>query len=364
MPPYTLQRGNTLLLRGPAHIRLQDGSATCLAAPLPGRDWAFVEKWRQVPVYAAETSTLEIKLGPGSSRNEIRGSTIPTGWSEASEILQQSPGVVVIIGDVDSGKSSLCTFLTNESIKEGLKVAVIDADVGQADMGPPTTIGSSQAEEPILELQELNAQTSFFIGDTSPSSVPKKLVHSLVRLKEDLVGRNDIVIVNTDGWIGDTPAIRYKLRLLTEAKPNVVLGLARGRELDPILDMVTSTSVRLESSAFAKIRTREDRKHAREAGYQRFLDGSKPLRMRLEDVRVRMFDQPEQTLFAGGRSFSGRIAGLLGTDNVLIAIGRVKKISGGVAIVEAQTKEMPSVLELGSVVLSSKYEEVGYNVLH
>ncbi len=364
MPTYTLQRGNTLLLQGPALIRLQDGSANCLAAPLPSRDWAFVEKWRQVPVYAAETSTLEIKLGPGSSRKEIRGSTIPTGWNEASQILQQSPGVVVIIGDVDSGKSSLCTFLTNESIKVGLKVAVIDADVGQADMGPPTTIGSSRAVEPTLGLQELKAQTSFFIGDTSPSSVPEKLIQSLVRLKEDLVGRNDIVIVNTDGWIGDPLAIRYKLRLLAETKPNIVLGLARGRELDPILDIVPSTSLRLESSGFAKIRTREDRKHAREAGYRRFLNGSKPLRMRVEDVRVRMFDQPEQTLFAGERNFRGLIAGLLGADNVLIALGRVKEVLGGMAVVETQTKETPSVLELGSVVLSSNYEEVGYNVLH
>jgi polynucleotide 5'-kinase involved in rRNA processing len=128
--------------------------------------------------------------------------------------------------------------------------------------------------------------------------------------------------------------------------------------------MVPGTSLRLESSGFAKIRTREDRKEAREAGYRRFLNGSKPLRMRLEDVRVRMFDQPEQTLFAGGRNFSGLIAGLLGADDVLITIGRVKEVLRGMALVETQTREMPSVLELGSVVLSSKYEEVGYSVLH
>lgn len=364
MPTYTLQRGNTLLLQGPAQIRLQDGSASCLGAPLPGKNWAFVEKWRQIPVYAAEISILDIKLGPGSSRNDIQGSTIPTGWSEASQILQQSPGVVVVVGDVDSGKSSLCTFLTNESLKTGLRVAVIDADVGQADMGPPTTIGCSRAEGPILGLQELKAQTSYFIGDTSPASVPEKLIRSLVRLKEDLVSRNDIVVVNTDGWIGDAPAIRYKLRLLTETKPNITLGLARGNELDQILDLVSSTSMRLESSNFAKIRTKEDRKGAREAGYRRFLNGSKQLRMRLEDVRVRLFDHPEQTLFAGGRNFRGLIAGLLRTDDVLIAIGRVKEIVGGMALVETQTQQSPKVLELGSVLLSSKYEEVGYGILH
>ncbi len=364
MPTYTLQRGHTLLLQGPAQIRVEDGNASCLAAPLPSRDWVFVEKWRQIPVYATETSTLEIKLDPGSSRKDVLGSTIPTGWSEASQILQQAPGVVVIIGDVDSGKSSLSTFLTNESLKTGLRVAVIDADVGQADTGPPTTIGYSPAEEPILGLQQLKAETSYFIGDTSPSSVPGKLIQYLVRLKEDLVGRNDVVVVNTDGWIGDLAAIRYKLRLLAETKPNLILGLTRGQELDQILDIVPGTSLRLESSNFAKIRTKEDRKAAREAGYRRFLNGSKQVRMRLENVSVRLFDQPQQTLFAGGRNFSGLIAGLLRADDVLIGIGRVRRILGGMALVETQAEESSEVLELGSVILSSKYREVGYSTLH
>ncbi len=364
MPTHRVQQGNTLLLQGPASIKLRAGSVNCLGAPLPTDNWTLLERPRQISVYATERSFLEIKLGPGSAWKEVQGSTIPTSWREASQILHQSPGVTVIIGEVDSGKSSLCTFLANEGIKQGMKVAVIDADVGQADIGPPTTISSSHLQEPILGLQDLKPQTSYFIGDTSPSSVPEKLIHSLVRLEKDLASSTDIVIVNTDGWISDSIAVRYKLQLLTEANPDMVLGLAKAYEVDPLLNLVSGTSLKLESSRFAKTRTKEDRKRAREAGYRRFLRGSKPLKIRLEEVHLRVFDHPEQTVFAGSRNFRGMIAGLLSENDMLLAIGRFKEARGGIALVETQTSEVPDVLELGAVVLSSKYEEVGYNVLH
>ena len=363
MSKYTLLQGSTLLLQGPAHLRLQGGNASIFAAQLPD-DWMFVETWRQVPVYASEASVLEVRLGPGSSRKEIRGSTIPTGWSEASEVLQQTLGVVVIIGDVDSGKSSLCAFLVNEAIDRGLKVGIIDADVGQADLGPPTTISSTRAERPILGLQQLEAETSFFIGDTSPSSVPEKLIHFLVRLKDDLVSSSDIVIVNTDGWIADSLATRYKLELLSETEPALTLGLDKGGELDPILHLATGTILKLESSSFAKTRTKEDRKKAREAGYKRFLNGSKLLRIRPGSVKLRMFDHPDQTLFAGSKDFRGLIAGLLNPDDVLGSIGRVKEFHGGIALVETHAQETAKILELGSVRLSAKYDEAGYDLLH
>ncbi len=364
MSTFTLQQGSTLLLQGPAHLRLQSGNASSFAAPIPSNDWTFVDVWRQIPVYATEASVLELKLGPGSSRREIRGSTIPTGWSEASKVVQQTPGVVVIVGDVDSGKSSLCTFLANEAIKRGLKVGIIDADVGQADLGPPTTIGSSMAEQPILGLQQLKAQTSFFIGDTSPSYVPEKLIHFLGRLKEDLIIGTDVVIVNTDGWISDSLATRYKLELLSETNPALTLGLDKSGELDPVLHLATGTILKLESSSFAKTRTKEDRKKTREASYKRFLNGSKLLKIRPGKVKLRMFDQPEQTLFAGSRNLRGLIAGLLNADDVLVSIGRVKEFLSGTALIETQAQEIPDVLELGSVRLSSKYEEAGYNLLH
>src|SRR5881397_691761 len=234
---------------------------------------------------------------PASASNcswkELLESTIPTGWTEAAHILQRQQGVAAIVGDVDSGKSSLCTFLANMCVQNGLKVGVVDADVGQADIGPPTTISSSLASEPILTLQDLRQETAFFIGDTSPSSVPDKLTRLIVRLKEKLVSSSELVLVNTDGWIGDLPALRFKEELLHETQPDLVLGLSRGSEIDPLLDMVSSASIRLPSSTYARMRSREERKSARETGYRRFLLGSKTMKISQENTKLRMFDRSE-----------------------------------------------------------------------
>ncbi len=364
LPTYRLEKGHTLLLEGPGSIRLREGSAQCLGAPIPNNDWVVIGKTRQVPLFSPESSLFEIKLVAGGSWREVGESTIPTGWSEASQILRQSPGVTVIIGDVDSGKSSLCTFLANECFNQGMKVAVVDADVGQADIGPPTTISVSHVHKPILALQDLRPEVSFFVGDTSPSSVPAKLIHYLARLKDITAISSNVVLVNTDGWIKDGDATRYKLQLLDEADPNIVLGLSVAREIDPLLDLVTSTSLKLERSSYAKTRTKEERKRAREAGYRRFLGDSRPLRLSLAEVKLRVFDQPEQAVFEGGRDLRGVLVGLLGEDESLLAIGRLRELRGGLALVETEAKGSPSFLEMGAIVLSSKYEEVGYGVLH
>src|SRR5216117_3940715 len=265
---------------------------------------------------------------------------------------------------VSCRKSSLCTFLANMCVQNGLKVGVVDADVGQADIGPPTTISSSLASEPILTLQDLRQETAFFIGDTSPSSVPDKLTRLIVRLKEKLVSSSELVLVNTDGWIGDLPALRFKEELLHETQPDLVLGLSRGSEIDPLLDMVSSASIRLPSSTYARMRSREERKSARETGYRRFLLGSKTMKISQENTKLRMFDRSEQQVLRWDRKLKGFLAGLLDDHQELLGIGRIREMIDGYALVETKTTERPRFLEIGNILLSSKYEEIGYGMLH
>src|SRR5207245_11603279 len=104
-----------------------------------------------------------------------------------------------ILGDGGAGKSALCTYLANVRIGHRVRTSIIDGDVGQADIGPPTTTSSSTVSKHILNLQELRPERSYFIGDTSPSSVPDKLVNSIARLTDELSTGSDTTILNTDG---------------------------------------------------------------------------------------------------------------------------------------------------------------------
>ena len=362
--PLDLKKGRTLLLKGPARIRVKRGDAQCLGARIQSDDWTIIEELRQEPIYAADNTLLEISRGSGSSWSVAGESTVPVAWSEAAQVLQRQRGVCVIIGEVDSGKSSLCTFLTNKCLEETGKVGIVDADVGQADIGPPTTLSSSVPQAPIIGLHKAVAEISFFVGDTSPSFVPDKVVTLATRLKKRITNSADIVLVNTDGWLAEFNAIRHKQLLLEEIQPDLVIALSRSDEIiDPLLDRVKFASLKLPSSPFAKVRSKEERKKAREAGYRRFLQGSQKLGIS-QGTRVRMFDQLEQAVFPDNRRFRGLVAGLLNQNEELLSIGRINHVENGKVVVETRRNETPTVLEIGNIVLSSKYDEVGYGTLY
>ncbi|OLD55555.1 hypothetical protein AUI46_04215 [archaeon 13_1_40CM_2_52_13] len=361
---FDLEQGHTLLLKGPAWIRAKRGDAQCLGARIQSDDWTIIEEWRQEPIYGADNTVLEIRRSSGSSWSVVRESTVPTAWNEAAQVLQRQRGVCIIIGEVDSGKSSLCTFLANKCLEDPGKVGVVDADVGQADIGPPTTISSSVVQAPIIGLHKAAAEISFFVGDTSPSFVPDKVVTLATRLKKQMTRSADIVLVNTDGWLAEFNALRHKQLLIEEIQPDLVIGLSRTDEvIDPLLERVKFASLKLPSSTFARVRSKEERKKVREAGYRRFLQGSHKLGISLE-ARVRMFDQLEQTVLPENRRFRGLVAGLLDQNEELLSIGRINHVDGGKVVVETKTIEKPTILEVGNIALSSKYDEVGYGTLH
>jgi polynucleotide 5'-hydroxyl-kinase GRC3/NOL9 len=361
---FNLDQGHTLLLKGPVSIRAKKGDAQCLGAPINFEDWTIIEETRQEPIYGIDNTVLEIRRGSGSSWFEVHESTVPVAWKEAAHVLERQRGICVIIGEVDSGKSSLCTFLANKCLETTGRVGLVDADVGQADIGPPATVSSSFVQAPIIGLQKAAAETSLFVGDTSPSFVSDKVVRLAARLKKRIMGSVDIVLVNTDGWLTEFNAIRHKQLLLEEIQPDLVIALSRSDEIiDSLLDRVKFASLKLPSSSYARIRTKEERKKAREAGYRRFLQGSHKLSVG-QETRVRMFDRSEQTVFPENRRFRGFVAGLLNQNEELLSIGRINRVENGKVLVETRKEETPNILEIGNVALSSKYEEVGYGTLH
>lgn len=361
---FNLEQGQTLLLKGPVSIKMKKGDAQCLGAPISSECWTVIEDVRQEPIFAMDNTILEMKQGSGSSWTVVQESTVPAAWSEAAQVLERQRGVCVVIGEVDSGKSSLCTFLANKCLESTGKVGIVDADVGQADIGPPTTINSSVVRSPVIGLHKARPETSFFVGDTTPSFVPDKVVTLATRLKKRITGSADVVLVNTDGWLAEFNAARQKLLLLEEIQPDLVIGLSRSDEvIDPLLDRVKFTSLKLPSSSFARVRSKEERKKTREAGYRRFLQGSHKLEVS-QETRVRMFDELEQTVFPENRRFRGFVAGLLNQDEELLGIARINRVETSRVLVETRTSEAPTILEIGNVALSSNYDEVGYGTLH
>ena len=303
---------------------------------------------------------FHVKIGETGVSRQVNGSTLPPSWREAGDILRQSKGLAVILGDVDVGKSTLSTHLANVCFDHGIRTSIIDGDVGQADIGPPTTTSSSTVSDYVFGLQDLRPERSHFIGDTSPSSVAAKLVRSITHLKDEISARSEIMILNTDGWVRGSEAVRHKLELLSSLQPDLVLGLGFDNELEPILEQQQCATLRLEASSFVRPRTREERKKAREEGYRRFLQTPKSLDLKLNTIKLRMFNAPRQQRADQDSTHKGALAGLLDENGMLISIGRIVRIQNGIVRITTTAEETPRIVELGAVILSSRFDEVGY----
>ena len=62
-------------------------------------------------------------------------------WRKLASQVVKPQQIVLVIGATDAGKSTFCRFLADVALAKGCKVACVDADIGQSQIGPPTTIG-------------------------------------------------------------------------------------------------------------------------------------------------------------------------------------------------------------------------------
>ncbi|MGH7279683.1 MAG: Clp1/GlmU family protein, partial [Candidatus Rokuibacteriota bacterium] len=69
-------------------------------------------------------------------------------WAPAAEAAA-GVRVTLVVGESEAGKTSLVAALGNALIARGLSVAVVDADVGQSEIGPPATVGLGRVTRPM-----------------------------------------------------------------------------------------------------------------------------------------------------------------------------------------------------------------------
>lgn len=205
----------------------------------------------------------------------------------------------MIMGETDAGKTGFTTFLTNSLVAQGLRVGVVDADLGQSDIGPPTTVGLGVLTQPVERLGEAEVIGLHFVGSTSPQGhlLPtvigtKKMVEKALRLGLDKV------LVDTSGLIQGELGRALKQAKIELVDPDLVLCLERHGECEHILRPYNQGSrpaiVRLAPAPAVKKRSQEERRLHRERTLQAYFHGARTLYLDLGRVLLR-----EPALYAG-----------------------------------------------------------------
>jgi polynucleotide 5'-hydroxyl-kinase GRC3/NOL9 len=286
-----VEPNKTLLIDGPASLNFVSGYAEVLGAPLRTGERIVIRDAKRMPIEVKKKTEFSIMLGEGAAAEEIEGSTIPGSWKNAAERILASgekPLTLMILGKVDVGKSSFCTFLANTALRSKKKIAVVDGDLGQSDVGPPASIGYGRVKRPIKDLFEVDADNVFFIGVTTPSGVMARVIIGLAKMKNEALEKfsPEFLIVNTDGWIEGEDAANYKLSLVESVNPDIVVGLQQQGELAHILNALKTETISVETPQAVKERDRERRKVLRELSYKKYLKGAKVLTFPLGWMRI------------------------------------------------------------------------------
>jgi len=338
----TVEKNKTLLVDGPASVIVTSGKVEVFGSLISNASRVVIREGKRLPFAVKEASNLEISLGESGKTEEIDGDTIPPSWAESCEELlkiHDKPVTAMVLGAVDSGKTSFCTYLANKALSQKIQVAILDGDLGQSDVGPPGTISYAFMTKPTTDMFNASAKNAFFVGTTSPSAcIDKALEGFCSLLKEVLAGHPDLVIVNTDGWVEGEEAVTYKRRLVEEMKPNMVFSLQQKDELAPLLQVLEGFSVRIiDSPLTARERSREKRKSLRELGYRKYLRNAKVQSLPLGWVKIE-----DSELFGLGKKDghtmqAKKVYELLGMkplhfaelkDKLAVVIGRTRWIEG------------------------------------
>ncbi len=276
----TVEKDKTLLVNGPASVTVVSGKAEVFGNVIGVGGKVIAREGKQLPFKVEETVIFDLSLAEKASAEEVEGDTIPNSWISVFQELmnmQSLPLTVVVLGPIDSGKTSLCTFLTNKLLSQKRKVAVLDGDLGQSDIGPPCTVAYAFVSRPVTDLFNLQARNAVFVGVTSPEKAVDNVLEGLSSLRKEILdNKPDVLIINTDGWVDGEGAAQYKVRLVEAVKPDLILCIQQNGELAHLLDSLKEfKKIVVNVPPVVGQRNREKRKDLRELGYMKYLRNAK-----------------------------------------------------------------------------------------
>lgn len=197
--------------------------------------------------------------------------TVPApGWEEILQRLLVLKGTALFLGRSDSGKSTLVRYLLGELAAAGVPVALVDADVGQSWLGLPGTVSRRTYRRPPTP-HEMRWDELSFLGAVTPVRIMSLLAAEAGRMVQRSRQEAAVTLVDTTGLVDGELGRALKLAKIRAVTPELVVGVAAGEELEPILSQAAPPEVvRLAPSPLVKRRSPEVRvryRHARLAAH-------------------------------------------------------------------------------------------------
>jgi polynucleotide 5'-hydroxyl-kinase GRC3/NOL9 len=160
---------------------------------------------------------------------------VPLAWKNLR--FSGMKGTILVVGATDTGKTTFARYLYRRLCAHHERIAFVDGDMGQATLGPPTTMTLALNRPNDDSFPPAGPRVSAFVGDISPSGHMLQTVvgaHKLVERARDEAAT--AIVFDTTGLVdprhGGTALKRALVELL---RIEIVVALQRGSELEHLL---------------------------------------------------------------------------------------------------------------------------------
>lgn len=149
-----------------------------------------------------------------------------------------SEGVSMLIGGLDTGKTTMSLQAARQAIADGHTPVIVDADVGNSTVGPPACVGMKVIESS-RDLESLDTPDALhFVGTISAARLVLQQVVATAAMTERARSLGDIVIIDTTAIASGVAGETLKYHKTELCRPDRIIALQRGEEMEPVVGML------------------------------------------------------------------------------------------------------------------------------
>jgi polynucleotide 5'-hydroxyl-kinase GRC3/NOL9 len=208
-------------------------------------------------------------------------------WEQALKRVSGAR-VTIVIGAADTGKTRLVTSLADALIASGHTCGIVDADIGQSDIGPPTTIGLGRVFKSHEDITCIDEKGIYFVGAPSPKGhLLPTVVGTKVMVDKALELGFDHVLIDTTGLVQGYLGEALKGHKVELVKPDLLIVLQRQAECEHLIRrfraIPTRDTIVLTPSENVKKKSPAERKAFRERALLSYFFNSTTSTLNLEN---------------------------------------------------------------------------------
>ncbi len=248
-------------------------------------------------------------------------------WDKLIRLLRLEQGVVMLLGETDSGKTTLARYLVESLVKMHQPVALVDSDVGQSGIGLPGTI-SMKVFQSEKDLEDFGYERMIFLGFTSPAKMISLMIDKTRQMTTIARRRACIAVLDTTGLVSGELGKALKVAKIRAIRPAHVVAIQRRDELKHILSLIEDARIyRLKTSPETRRRSLAARRAYRRKRLQEYFRAREQHERIIDTSAVRFLYRGRMVPFGEEEMVDGAVVGL-NRYNSTIALGVVEGVEG------------------------------------